>query len=242
MDAAQVMTIEDIKQFAAERNMPLERMRFFIGEDYREPRAFGIFRNSDGEVVVYKNKEDGTRAIRYQGTDEVYAVSEIMKKLADEIQLRNHAMQPYNPAQYRPVQSPAVVRQKKKNTLIGVAIVVAVIAVLIIAAARTPNRGYYVYEGSSYYYLGGDWYYYDDYYNDWRYYSGSPSFSGNYSNYYVSDDSYNYSNYNTSNFYDTDYYYDYDYNSYNYDDNDSYNYYDSWDSWDSFDTNWGSDW
>ena len=37
MDAAQVMTIEDIKQFAAERNMPLERMRFFIGEDYREP-------------------------------------------------------------------------------------------------------------------------------------------------------------------------------------------------------------
>ena len=34
-------TIEELKEYCAERNMPLLRMRFFIGEDQREPRAYG---------------------------------------------------------------------------------------------------------------------------------------------------------------------------------------------------------
>ena len=35
--------------------------------------------------IVYKNKADGTRAVRYKGTDEAYAVNELYLKLKDEI-------------------------------------------------------------------------------------------------------------------------------------------------------------
>ena len=78
-------TIETLQQWYKDRNLPPEDVtRFFIGKDIKEPRAFGIYR--DGEnVVVYKNKDDGSRAIRYQGTDEAYAVNEIYMKLKEEI-------------------------------------------------------------------------------------------------------------------------------------------------------------
>jgi RNA polymerase subunit RPABC4/transcription elongation factor Spt4 len=76
-------TIEELKAFCEARGMPLFRMRFFIGRDYREPKAFGIYR--DGEnVVVYKNKADGSRAIRYQGPDEARGVNELYQKLLVE--------------------------------------------------------------------------------------------------------------------------------------------------------------
>ena len=46
-----------VEKYCAERGMPLLKMRFFIGEDYRNPKAFGIYR--DGKhVVVYKNKAE----------------------------------------------------------------------------------------------------------------------------------------------------------------------------------------
>ena len=67
---------------------PEEETRFFIGKDIapgltKENLAFGIYR--DGEnVVVYKNKKDGTRSIRYKGTDEAYAVNEFLDRLKQE--------------------------------------------------------------------------------------------------------------------------------------------------------------
>ena len=82
-------TIKELAEYCAERNMPLQRMRFFIGENYREPKAFGIYQNSAGEFVVYKNKADGSRSIRYRGRDEAYAVSELYLKLLDECHKRN---------------------------------------------------------------------------------------------------------------------------------------------------------
>ena len=79
----QPKTIAELKEYCAERGMPLLRMRFFIGEDYREPKAFGIYRDGK-DVVVYKNKADGSRAVRYRGADEAYAVNELFQKLLSE--------------------------------------------------------------------------------------------------------------------------------------------------------------
>ena len=73
-------TIPELQEYCAERGMPLLRMRFFIGEDCREPRAFGIYR-SGSDVVVYKNKADGSRAVRYNGPDEGYAAQELWAKI-----------------------------------------------------------------------------------------------------------------------------------------------------------------
>lgn len=95
-------TIEELKAFAARHNLPLEKMRFFLGEDYRGPRAFGICRDDDtGEFVVYKNKSDGSRAVRYRGHDEAYAVNELYQKMKSEVaeqKSRIAAQKSYAPA------------------------------------------------------------------------------------------------------------------------------------------------
>lgn len=49
-------TIEELKAFCRAKNLPLEKMRFYIGEDFRQPKAFGIYKDGDGDFVVYKNK------------------------------------------------------------------------------------------------------------------------------------------------------------------------------------------
>ncbi len=79
-------TIEGLKEYVKKHGIPAENLRFFIGEDYKEPKAFGIYKDEElGEFVVYKNKSDGSRAVRYQGKDEAYAVNEIYQKLKEEI-------------------------------------------------------------------------------------------------------------------------------------------------------------
>lgn len=75
-------TIDELKAFATENNIPLEKLHVHLDEDYHAPKAFGIYRDRD-EFVVYKNKEDGSRAVRYRGTDEAYAVNEIYQKIRE---------------------------------------------------------------------------------------------------------------------------------------------------------------
>lgn len=78
-------TIEQLKDwYKAMKLPPEETTRFFIGKDTHAPKAFGIYQVGN-VFVVYKNKSDGKRAIRYEGTDEAYAVNEIYMKLKDEI-------------------------------------------------------------------------------------------------------------------------------------------------------------
>ncbi|MBO4618361.1 MAG: hypothetical protein J5717_13560 [Lachnospiraceae bacterium] len=78
-------TIEELKDWYQARKLPpYETTRFFIGIDYKKPKAFGIYQDGN-EFVVYKNKADGSRAVRYRGTDEAYAVNELYLKLKSEI-------------------------------------------------------------------------------------------------------------------------------------------------------------
>ena len=81
----QPQTIAELQAWYEARELPpMEVTRFFIGIDTNEAKAFGIFRSGD-TVTVYKNKSDGSRAIRYSGPDEAYAVGEIYMKLKEEI-------------------------------------------------------------------------------------------------------------------------------------------------------------
>lgn len=84
-------TIEELRAFAESHNLPLDKMRVFIGEDYKSPKAFGIFKKPNGDFVVYKNKADGSRAVRYEGKDEAYAVNELYQKMKSEISLQHTA-------------------------------------------------------------------------------------------------------------------------------------------------------
>ena len=61
-----------------------ETTRFFIGKNIHQPKAFGIYKKGKN-FIVYKNKANGLRSIRYKGEDEEFAVNEIITKLKEEI-------------------------------------------------------------------------------------------------------------------------------------------------------------
>ena len=78
-------TIEELKSWYVARKLPPEETtRFFIGKNIKEPKAFGIYKDGRN-FIVYKNKANGQRAVRYKGTDEAYAVNELYMRLKEEI-------------------------------------------------------------------------------------------------------------------------------------------------------------
>lgn len=109
-------TIEELKAWAKEMNLPLEEMRTFIGEDYKGAKAFGIYKDeTDGTFVVYKNKEDGTRAVRYKGTDEAYAVNELYQKMKERVVVQKAHQQPKTAKPAPGASAAAQQRQSEKN-------------------------------------------------------------------------------------------------------------------------------
>lgn len=76
-------TIDDLKNYCKERNLNSDVTRFYIDVDHIGPDAYGIYKDywSD-DFIVYKNKEDGSRMIIYQGKDEAYAVNELGRRLS----------------------------------------------------------------------------------------------------------------------------------------------------------------
>ncbi|SFU38569.1 hypothetical protein [Butyrivibrio sp. M55] len=86
ISGAKPKTIEELKEYCEKNGFTSEKTRFFIGENYKEPKAFGIYKDEgNGEFIVYKNKDDGNRAIRYRGYDEAFAVGELYDRLQKEI-------------------------------------------------------------------------------------------------------------------------------------------------------------
>jgi len=108
-------------------------MRFFIGYDMREPKAYGIYRDEEGNFIVYKNKSNGSKSVRYKGSDEAYAVNEIYQKLRTEMaELKmayaedtNHTDDAYNPRRY-------LSRNAGKMSFIPVMIIFAVTIMIIV--------------------------------------------------------------------------------------------------------------
>lgn len=223
-------TIEELKEYCAERGMPLLRMRFFIGEDYREPKAFGIYKDGD-RFIVYKNKSDGYRAVRYDGPDEEYAVNEIFQKLLSECHNRG----------IYPDGKESVQKQKKENKSFAVKLVLLQVIIFffifIFAATcsivRHKNDGYYQFNNdTTWYHYGDDWYYTDNDTSVGGWYYDTPPVEGNYSDYYIGDD-YN-SDWGVSDFEESTTW-DSIQESHSSSSSD-------YDSWDSGGTDWDSDW
>ena len=224
-------TIEELEQWYKDHNLPpYEVTRFFIGIDKKEPKAFGIYKdNKTGKFVVYKNKDTGERAIRYEGKDEKYAVNELYLKLKEEIMNQKSINKTYKVS-------------KSNSSSAGMIIFVAtmitfIIPMLIINSA--PSRGYYNINDREYYYVQGDWYVYD---GDWIS-TSEPGYSGDLDDYYDGysySSSGNYSDIKDSSVYDESW--EYSSSSSSSDDWDYDSGWDSSDSWDSGGTDWGSDW
>lgn len=225
-------TIEELKEYCAERGMPLLRMRFFIGENFKEPKAFGIYQDGD-RFVVYKNKADGSRAIRYQGPDEAYAVNELFQKLL--VECHNRGIYPDGKPTDRSNTGTQTTRKKLKIgkiLLIYLGIVFSIVILATIFSKCTHrNDGYYKF-GDSYtwYRYGNDWYYSEIGSSYWH--EGDPTIYGDYTDYALGDD-YE-SDWGVTDFKDSTTW-------------DSINESHSsssldYDSWDSGGTDWSSDW
>lgn len=252
-------TIRELQQYCLLKNIPAEKMRFFIGEDYKEPKAFGIYQADDGRYVVYKNKADGTRAIRYEGYDEAFAVTEILQKMQSEVDLRYEKKQrSRTPAPDRKGSPQRKLSDQKKKsqraargcllTVIITTLLMGFVVFAFWAFTREPDVGYYRYDDDYYYYLDSDWYRYEN--DDWVPAVEPESLREDYEDYYVGyghDD-----NFGVDTFYTTPYFQDYserqsysdydddDYDSWRWDDDDDDDW--DWDDWDTDDTDWDSDW
>ena len=231
-------TVSELLEFCSFHNMPLRQMRFFIGEDYPEPKAFGLFQAADGDYVVYKNKDDGSRAIRYKGPDEAFAVSEIYEKLKAETELRRN-LKGQTGYSVRQTANAAAGKKRSHRSTGDIAIIVMVIICIFICvkACRSPDRGYYRNNGRYYYYDTDDWYYFDD---GWYILEDDDWINDNYQDYYISDDYVN--GYGADDFRTSEYYNGY----YERSDDNGHDDYDwggnDYGDWDAGDTDWKSDW
>lgn len=227
-------TIEELKLWYEAHHLPPEEVtRFFIGKDYKQPKAFGIYQDGD-RFIVYKNKADGSRAIRYDGGDEAYAVNELYMKLKEEI-----AEQKAMNKRVRSGNKISKSNSGSKNTMSTIAFYMVVVAIVGFVAASFSSNGYYYYKNQHYYQLGSDWYVYDTLSSAWEETYVDSELSQNAKDYF---ESHEYSEeYGVSDFEDTTYYTEWE-ESHNSDDWDSDSDWDSGDSWDSGGSDWDSDW
>ena len=227
-------TIEELKKWYTDHNLPPEDVtRFFIGKDMGCAKAFGIYRDSAGDFVVYKNKANGERAVRYKGADEAYAVNELYQRLKAEIADQKSR----NNAQKGGGNNGG--GKKKKNDMatgclafIILNLIFWIPGILFAIFDKTPSRGYYRYENTDYYYQSSNWYAYDQSADNWyETYDVPQDFGENSSDYRVYD-------HQGQRFEDSGWYQEDDDSS----DWDSDSSWDSSDSWDSGSTDWDSDW
>ena len=174
----QPTTIEGLKEWYAAKGLPPEDVtRFFIGKDYRGAKAFGIYKDENsGNFIVYKNKADGTRAVRYEGTDEAYAVNELHTRLKQEIlEQKANNIKNSSAGTYSSYRSPQRSQKRKKSclsTLITYLIVFGIVggmAGYVYNKKMPPAVGYYRCDDNDYY-KGKLLYHYDESPYDWAVY------------------------------------------------------------------------
>lgn len=229
-------TIDELRAFAAWHRLPLQDMRFFLGEDYPGPKAFGIFQAADGDFVVYKNKSDGSRAIRYKGPDEAHAVNELYLKMKAEV-INQRRAQAGPAAKGRSTGSGKSASSGNKALLRPLVICLALAAAVTVfrtARALKNQNGYYHYNNNYYYSQQDDWYRYDDELDYWFPVTVEDELADNASDYYES--SYYAGDYGVSDFSESEYY-----------EESSSSWDDDWDwdsdsDWDSDYSDWDSDW
>ena len=219
-------TIEELRAFCESKGMPLEKMRFFIGINELSPRAFGIYREGD-RFIVYKNKSDGSRAVRYDGPDEAYAVNELYLKLLEEHRLRQ------NGGGSGGTRSSGARRRPSRNsTVIIIAVIVLYFLVQLVVGKLSHRKDGYYRTGDDLYYRYGSSWYMDSGYDDWVETDSFPM--DDYGSYYAGDDyddSWGGSDFTESSTWES------------LKDSDSDSDWDAdYDSWDSGDTDWDSDW
>jgi len=255
--SSQPQTIEELQAWYTAHNLPPEYItRFFIGKNITEPKAFGIYKTETGDFVVYKNKANGERAVRYQGSDEKYAVNELYQRLRAEIvdqKANNNVKKQSN--NYSNSKTTSSTPVKKRNWGCIIPIIVLVFGALgwfTKYAYDMPEKGYYNYQGNEYYHQGDKWYSYDKETDAWSLTNESMSSilskeitHENQDQYRISSDDHQGQSFEETPWYDNGYHSNEGSSYSSYDDDDGWDSDSSWDDdddWDSGSSDWDSDW
>jgi len=238
----QPTTIEELKQWYADHKLPPEEVtRFFIGKDYKGARAFGIFKDVNGDFVVYKNKSDGTRAERYRGDDEAFAVNELYQKLRQEISNQKAANKGSSSSSEKQAERVKKILTRVILLYFGLFLGVGILAAVFVNLKDRHDEGYYRYDNHYYYYYDNNFYEYNDEEDSWSIYNGDLTEEPE--DYFVDDDvPDSVDTFKDSEAYEKAYQNYIERQSYDDDDWDSGSSWDSSDSWDSGSTDWDSDW
>ena len=243
---AKINSIEEFRQFAADRHLPLEKMRFALGENKgNEPRWFYIYYDVyTDEYVVAKNKDTGAKFDRYRGKSESEACQILYDKMDEESRNRGLVLDPNDSKRKKDTHTYSGKRYDMfvlKLFLIPLVIMPLIgVLIFLVVVWRSEFSGYYDINGSHYYFNGyNSWYVYDEDDNDW-YKDTTMKYDSSYDTYTERENEFFKDTDNGKSFYDSEYYHDYSNSS----DSNSGGSYDSnsFDSWDSGDTNWSSDW
>lgn len=85
-DSRVPVTIEELKDLCAQRGINLYQLGFYLGSDHIGPNAYGVYKDYwTSDFIVYKNIEDGSKEVLYQGQDEATAVSKINEQLRNTL-------------------------------------------------------------------------------------------------------------------------------------------------------------
>ncbi|PHU35862.1 zinc ribbon domain-containing protein [Pseudobutyrivibrio ruminis] len=244
MASGEPKTIEELKQWYVAHNLPPEETtRFFIGKDIKEPKAFGIYKNSKGDFVVYKNKASGERAVRYEGSDEGYAVNELYQRLRAEIADQKEHSRGRSRSSSGNSSNQSVSGNFIRFAAIGIFIVtfafIGMVSCVVGIFDKSLSEGYYRYKGNDYYYQNNDWYIYDLATDSWdsvwdESELNSTINSDTYRDYRIYD--HDGSQFEDSSWYDAGS----DDDDSDWDSDSSWD--SDWDDWDSGGTDWDSDW
>ena len=74
-------TIHELRDYCSVHGIETERMRVYLGRKSSKAKAYGIYRNHNGDYAVYKNLDDETREISFTSADETEAVYVMYQKL-----------------------------------------------------------------------------------------------------------------------------------------------------------------
>ena len=166
-------TIKELEKWYKDHDLPeYEKSKIFIGEEYKDLKAYGVYKDSKtGKYVVFQNKGGGLKDTYYEGDDEEFAVNKV----------------------YERVREKYIDKKKKKTnsglfiygTVITMAIFFFIFYAIITLVILGPKRGYYLINDNEYYYINGWWYTYGN--DDW-YVTSEPKHSRDIKHYYVGDE------------------------------------------------------
>lgn len=146
-------TIEELKIWYQARALPpADITRLFIDCDYDGICAYGIYKKtSNDEFVVYKNKPDGSRYVRYSGTNETEAVKEFYYKMIDELSIQDRInaeiAEEKQKEQQEHIMLKYMIRDKyNTNQSTGLLLIIAIVVIMVVAGvfyiATSKSRRY----------------------------------------------------------------------------------------------------